>query len=126
MKILLAEDEPSISTIITLALEKLGGHSVVLTENGADALTAFHKDRFDLVLLDSMMPKKDGVTVCKEIKNSNRPDVPVIFLSAKSQERDIRQGLECGAIGYIVKPFDPKTICSQIEGILAGKAQEIS
>ena len=122
MKILLAEDDSNISMIAKITLERIGKHQVTLVANGKDALELASKENFDLILLDGMMPVMDGVTVLKNLKISSLSHIPVIFLSAKSQEADIKEVLELGAIGYIQKPFEPKTLCEQIDQMLAKKA----
>lgn len=121
MKILLAEDDIHISTIAKLALEKLGGHTVTVANNGEDALNLALKGGFDLILLDEMMPKLNGLAVCKRYRSEATTQVPVIFLSAKSQDSDIQQfqGL---AAGYIAKPFEPTEINQQIQALLKGAA----
>ena len=126
MNILLAEDDHSISIVARIALEKMGGHTVTLATDGNMALLEALKSDFDLILLDGMMPGKDGLTVCREVIKI-KPDQKIIFLSAKSQENDIREGLNEGAIGYIPKPFEPKNLCLQINQILEqtfGKSTE--
>lgn len=123
MRILLAEDDSNIVIIAKLALEKLGGHTVTHAADGVKALEIATQENFDLILLDSMMPGKDGLRVCVELKQHYKISTPVIFLSAKSQEADIRQGLSAGAIGYIQKPFDPKNLNTQIANLLSSQQQ---
>lgn len=122
MKILLAEDDLNISMIAKITLEKIGQHQVTTATNGKDALDLALKETFDLIILDGMMPIMDGTAVLKNLKTSNQSHIPVIFLSAKSQESDIKEILELGAIGYIQKPFEPRTLCQQIDQILGRKA----
>lgn len=118
MKILLAEDDPNISTIAKMALEHLGGHTVVHVANGEAALSlALSDDSFDVILLDEMMPKLNGLATCREYQTQCESPKPVIFLSAKSQESDIKEFNELG-LGYIPKPFDPTTLCAQISEII--------
>lgn len=117
MRILLAEDDLNISIIAKITLEKIGKHQVTSVTDGKSALELALKENFDLILLDGMMPLMDGVSVLKQIKNNNIAS-PVIFLSAKSQENDIKEVLELGAVGYIQKPFDPKTLCSLIDDLM--------
>lgn len=116
MKILLAEDDQNISTIAKLTLEKLGGHEVTVVSDGEQALLFALSGQFDLLLLDEMMPKLSGLKVSAELaKRSSMP--PIIFLSAKSQDSDIREFQLRGA-GFIPKPFDPMTLHQQITSIL--------
>ena len=120
MKILLAEDDHNISTIALIALKQLGGHEVVLASDGEEALkSALHED-FDLILLDEMMPKKNGLKVCLEYRQQTRSETPIIFLSAKSQANDIENFKKMGH-GFIPKPFDPTTLCAQIEKLMEVK-----
>ena len=118
MRILLAEDDPNISTITQICLEKMGGHTVVVCDNGESALETALREPFDLIVLDGMMPKKSGVQVASELQAAGLKKTQIIFLSAKTDERDVDEFLQLGA-GHIVKPFDPQTICSEIDRILA-------
>jgi DNA-binding response OmpR family regulator len=115
MRILLAEDDSNIAMIAKITLERIGKHTVVLAYDGKSALDLATKEQFDLILLDGMMPVMDGVTVLKNLKTTHLSTIPVIFLSAKSQESDIKEVMDLGAIGYIQKPFEPKTLCEQID-----------
>jgi DNA-binding response OmpR family regulator len=121
MRVLLAEDDPSISVITKMSLEKLGGHDVTLVTDGESALNAALAGGYDLVLLDEMMPKMNGLSVCREYLARSENPSPVIFLSAKSQESDIREFFEAGG-GYIGKPFDPMTLPAQIQDYMKKKA----
>ena len=121
MKILLAEDDPNISTIAKLTLEHIGKHQVTVVNNGEEALSTALNNNFDLILLDEMMPKLNGLKVCAEYKNQKHSPCPIIFLSAKSQTEDVELFKQQG-LGYIAKPFDPAKLCQLIEQLLAGKA----
>ncbi len=112
----MAEDDMNIATIAKMALEALGGHEVVHVPDGEAAYNMTKKDTFDVVLLDEMMPKMNGLSVCKKLLSEGF-DTPIIFLSAKSQATEISI-LESLASGFIPKPFDPATLASQIEKIL--------
>lgn len=125
MHILLAEDDPNISIIAKLALEKLGGYTVTVVSDGEQALAAALSDAYDLILLDEMMPKMNGLRVCQAYKAQRSMPKPVIFLSAKSQESDIREFFENGA-GFIAKPFDPMRLCAQIEAVMAASARGVA
>src|SRR4051812_25320255 len=101
MKILLAEDDPSVQIICRLTLQKVGGHEVTVVNNGREALERALSETFEIILLDGMMPEMDGFQACRELKA--RPEtasVPVIFLTAKNQEADMKEGLDAGGIGY--------------------------
>ena len=117
MKILLAEDDKNISTIAKMTLENIGKHEVLHVDNGESALEKALNEKFDLILLDEMMPKMNGLKVCEEIKAKNSEHPPVIFLSAKSQSDDIEKFKALGN-GFIAKPFDPMTLCQKINEIL--------
>jgi DNA-binding response OmpR family regulator len=121
MKILLAEDDPNISTIAKLTLEKLGGHEVTVVSDGEQALNVGLRGGFDVILLDEMMPKMNGLKVSVELKARSKNIPPIIFLSAKSQESDIREFEERGT-GFIPKPFDPMKLAQQIDAILKRSA----
>lgn len=116
MKILLAEDDANIATIAKLALEQVGGHQVEVAEDGEKALHKMLNETFDLILLDEMMPKMNGLKVCEEY-NKAGPTTPVIFMSANVQDKNVEKYQGC-AIGFIPKPFDPMTLTRQIETIL--------
>lgn len=124
MKILLAEDDPSIQAIAVLALKRVGGHEVRTVENGLEVLSAVEAEKPDLVLLDVMMPILDGFKTCSKLKESDATrDIPVIFLTARAQIYELQHGMNLGAIGYILKPFDPMTLHLQIEEVLRNHAQ---
>lgn len=119
MKILLADDEPDIQFITRIALED-EGHQVITVDDGQAALERARLESFDVVLLDIMMPRLDGLGACHELKTDPRTrDLPVIFLTARSQEFEVRAGLHMGALGYIIKPFDVFTLASEIQTLLA-------
>ncbi len=121
MRILLAEDDPNISIIAKISLEKLGGFDVTVVSDGEAALNEALTQKYDLILLDEMMPKMNGLRVCQEYKARCPSPKPVIFLSAKSQESDIREFTDNGT-GFIPKPFDPRKLPEQIAALLKGVA----
>jgi|SRR5688572_21011720 two-component system alkaline phosphatase synthesis response regulator PhoP len=122
MKVLLAEDEPDIQFITRLALED-AGCSVVAVADGQAAIESARSQAFDVVLLDVMMPRVDGFTACARLQQDPRTrGLPVIFLTAKSQEDEVQHGLAIGARGYIVKPFDVYNLARHISEILAGRS----
>lgn len=124
MKILLAEDDPSVQAIALLALTRVGKHEVRAVANGQEALEAVATETFDLILLDVMMPIMDGFEACRQLKsNTATKDMPVIFLTAKAQVYEVQHGISVGAVGYILKPFDPMTLHKQIEEVLKSHAQ---
>src|SRR6185503_8619514 len=103
MKVLIAEDFPNTRAGLTEILEA-EGYQVLATQDGKDALRIFAKESPDFVCLDIMMPGMSGYDVCREIRRSDA-GIPVIFISAKSEEIDTVIGLELGADDFIVKPF---------------------
>lgn len=116
MKILLAEDDHNISTIAKLALETVGGHQVEVAADGETALQRMLTEEFDVILLDEMMPKMNGIKVCEEYAKSGRK-APVIFMSANVQDKKVEE-FKGTAIGFIPKPFDPMALAKQVEQIL--------
>lgn len=102
-RILLVEDEESILESIRMNLE-LEGYEVVCCDNGIDALKAFREQRFNLVILDIMLPEMDGLHVCEQIRLDNST-IPVLFLTAKDSTQDKIHGLKKGADDYLTKPF---------------------
>jgi DNA-binding response OmpR family regulator len=121
MRVLLAEDEPDIQLITRLALED-SGCTVVAVGDGQAAIDQAQAQSFDVVLLDVMMPRVDGFTACARLQADQRTHhLPVIFLTAKSQEVEVQHGLAIGARGYIVKPFDVFNLAATISAILAGQ-----
>jgi CheY-like chemotaxis protein len=118
-KILIAEDERDIRDLIAFTLQ-FAGHEVITTSNGEEALQAVRAQKPQLVLLDVRMPRLTGYEVCKEIKADPQTQaIPVIFLSAKGQEAEIRSGLEAGAEQYLLKPFAPDQLIEQVNKVLA-------
>ena len=119
MNILFAEDEPDIQLVARIALED-EGHRVVVVDDGEAAIERALAEPFDVVLLDVMMPRLDGFSACGRLKdNPHTRNIPVIFLTARSQAFDQRDGMRLGAIGYIIKPFDVFTLTSEITALLA-------
>ncbi|MTD45616.1 response regulator [Conexibacter sp. W3-3-2] len=118
-RILLADDERSIQTLLSFALEK-DGYEVVSASNGTEALGLLKEQQFDLVVLDVMMPRVDGLEVCRRIRGGSGPqaEVPIIMLTAKSEEIDKVLGLELGADDYITKPFSLRELSSRVRAAL--------
>ena len=115
MKILIAEDDQYIREGLRDLLEA-EGYQTVLAVDGTEAVAKYHDSTPNLVLLDIMMPGKDGYTVCREIRGHSS-QVPVIFLSAKSEEIDRVIGLELGADDYIMKPFGTREVVARIRAV---------
>ncbi len=115
-KILLCEDDTNLGMVLKNYLE-LNDYDVILERDGRLGLAAFQREKFDICLLDVMMPNMDGFTVAEEIRDIN-PDVPLFFLSAKTMKDDIIQGYRLGADDYITKPFDSEVLLHKIKAIL--------
>jgi DNA-binding response OmpR family regulator len=115
-KILLCEDDPNLGMVLKTNLE-LNDFDVTLERDGRLGLAAFQRERYDLCLLDVMMPNMDGFTLAEEIRNVD-PDIPLFFLSAKTMKEDIIQGYNLGADDYITKPFDFEVLMLKIKAIL--------
>ncbi|MDP9229018.1 MAG: response regulator transcription factor [Actinomycetota bacterium] len=123
-RILLVDDEQAVQTLLTYPLRK-EGYEVVEALDGQQALDRFSEQRFDLVVLDIMLPKLDGIEVCRRLRT--RSQVPIIMLTAKGDEIDKVVGLEMGADDYITKPFSVREFRSRIKaalrrGSMAGRA----
>jgi DNA-binding response OmpR family regulator len=114
-RILLVDDEQSIQTLLSYPLRKDGYH-VTSAQDGNEALQRFTEARFDLVILDLMLPKLDGVEVCRRLRS--RSQVPIIMLTAKGSETDKVAGLEVGADDYITKPFSMREFRSRVKAAL--------
>jgi len=117
-KVLVAEDERDIRELIGHTL-RFAGFETVLATNGVEAIEAVERERPDLILLDVRMPKMTGYEVCEKIKeNPETRNIPVVFLSAKGQESEIKRGIESGAVKYILKPFVPIELIAQIQEVM--------
>jgi DNA-binding response OmpR family regulator len=118
-RILIAEDERDIRDLITFTL-RFAGHDVIPTSNGEEAYRTAIKEKPDLILLDVRMPRMTGYEACKCIKaHTDTNHIPVVFLSAKGQEAEVKSGIEAGAEEYILKPFSPDQLTERIRVILA-------
>jgi len=115
-KILLVEDEKNFASVLKEYL-KMNGFEVELCPNGEEGIQAFKPGKFDLCIVDIMMPKKDGFTLSAEIKALDK-HVPLIFLTARSMREDMIKGYKAGADDYIVKPFDSEVLLFKIRAIL--------
>ena len=117
-KILVCDDEPYILMALTDAVE-MEGYECVTAINGREALQKARETLPDLIMLDIMMPFMDGFEVCRELKaDAATRDIPVIMLTAKSQQVDIQKGKDAGADDYITKPFRPSTLRKKFNEIL--------
>src|SRR4051794_6248375 len=114
-RILLVDDEQAVQKLLTYPLRK-EGYEVVEARDGQEALDRFGEERFDLVVLDIMLPKLDGIEVCRRLRT--RSQVPIIMLTAKGDEIDKIAGLEMGADDYITKPFSVREFRSRVKAAL--------
>jgi DNA-binding response OmpR family regulator len=121
-RILLVDDEQPIQTLLSFPLQR-DGYEVIAASDGEEALSRFSEQPFDLVVLDLMLPKVDGLEVCRRLRASSA--VPIIMLTAKSEEIDKVLGLELGADDYITKPFSMREFRSRVKAALrrAGMAR---
>ena len=126
-KILIVEDDKHISKLVKYNLEKAGFECIV-TVTGEEALEILDKDPIDLIILDIMLPKMDGLQTCKIIKQDKKlSSIPIIMLTAKGEEVDRVVGFELGADDYVVKPFSPRELVLRAKAILKrGVPQEIT
>jgi len=117
-KILVAEDERDIRDLITFTLN-YAGHQVVAVANGEEAVEAALREMPDMILMDVRMPKMTGYEACQKIKsNPIIQHIPIVFLSAKGQEAEIRTGLDAGATEYLLKPFGPMELTARVNELL--------
>jgi DNA-binding response OmpR family regulator len=122
-KVLLVEDDPNLGLILQDYLQLKGKYYVVLATDGEQGFKAFTKERFDICILDVMMPKKDGFTLGKEIRKIN-PDVPIIFATAKAMMEDKSEAFNLGGDDYITKPFRIEELLLRINALLKRAANQ--
>lgn len=119
LTIVLAEDEPDIQLVARISLKR-AGFTVRVVSNGREAMAAIRETEPAALLLDWMMPEMDGPETCRQLKaDPATAHIPVIFLTARSQEAEIQRGLSLGAVGYITKPFDALTLGEQVKQLLS-------
>jgi len=117
-RILLIEDEEDIAALIKLQAE-VSGYKLHVEVDGINGYRAVEREKPDVVILDIMLPGQNGLDVCRKIKsNPDLRDIPVIILTAKSEEFDVVLGLELGADDYVAKPFSPKVLFSRIKAVM--------
>lgn len=125
-KLLIADDEENIREVVREYAE-FEGHEIDEAENGMEAVSLCREKDYDLIILDIMMPKLDGFSACKEIKKTK--DIPIIMMSARSEEYDKLFGFELGIDDYVTKPFSPKELMARVQAVLSrtgGKKKEDS
>jgi DNA-binding response OmpR family regulator len=116
-KILLVEDDPNLGAVLQEFMALKGGFDVVLCKDGEEGLKVFSQQKFDLCILDVMMPKKDGFTLARELKKINQ-NIPIIFATAKSMMEDKIEGFSLGGDDYITKPFNIEELLLRIHALL--------
>jgi DNA-binding response OmpR family regulator len=116
-KILMVEDDPNFGMVLGDFL-RMNGYEVVQAADGSIGLHKFKRERFDLVLLDVMMPQMDGYTLASHISSMNYYQTPLIFITAKEMKEDVLKGYKLGADDYIIKPFDSEVLLMKIEAVL--------
>jgi two-component system, OmpR family, response regulator MtrA len=121
-RVLVVEDDASVREAVTLVLEG-AGFDVDATTDGAEALDAFAPSRWDLVLLDVMLPGADGFEVCRSIRA--RSTVPVVMLTARAETADVVRGLELGADDYVTKPFEPAELTARVRAAVRRSAETV-
>ena len=118
-RVLLAEDDEDIQKVARISLQFRGGWEVSLATNGEECLAMAAKEHPDVILLDCMMPKMDGYETCRRLKQDPvLRHIPVIFLTERAQETEVKKGLLLGALGYLIKPFNPMSLAAEIQQIL--------
>ena len=115
IKIMLVEDDKNLSLILKAFLTTKGYHTI-LCLNGNEALEHFNKERYDFMIVDIMIPGLDGFSLVKEVRKTNS-EIPIVFLTAKSLQSDIKKGFDLGADDYIIKPFNMDELILRIEAI---------
>lgn len=124
-RILVVEDDADIQQLVSYNLIK-SGLNVSCADSGEEALQLLNQEQIDLVILDLMLPDKDGMEVCTIIRE--KPDnsaLPIIMLTAKSEEDDIITGLACGADDYVTKPFSPRILMARVQALLRRKQKKL-
>jgi len=121
-RILLVEDDPNFGTVLKDYLA-LNDYVVTLAKDGLEGLIMFKNDEYDICILDVMMPRKDGFSLAKDIRSTNK-EIPIIFLTAKTMKEDVLKGYQAGADDYLNKPFDSEVLLYKIKAILQRKQSE--
>lgn len=123
-KVLVVEDDLDIQKVVRMSLKVRGVQDVIVASNGEECLALAQDLKPDVILLDVMMPKLDGYETCRRLKQDPQTSsIPVIFLTAKAQQFEMKQGLEVGGLGYLIKPFDPMTLHDEIVALLDRQAE---
>lgn len=116
--ILVADDSTTVVKIVSLAL-RFKGYKVAAANNGKEALDALRRERFDMAIIDLMMPVMDGLELLSTIKkDDNLKDIPVIIFASEDNEESRKKSMELGADSYIAKPFQPQEVIAKVEALL--------
>jgi two-component system response regulator MtrA len=120
MNVLIVDDDPDIRELVAFKLRQMG-YDVLVEKDGEAGLQTAIDQKPSLILLDVMMPKMNGIELCRRLRNDPATSsIPIILITAKAQEIDVERGLAAGADDYIVKPFSPRDLVVRIEAMLAG------
>ena len=119
-KVLIVDDEPNIVTSLNFLMKK-GGFETSVARDGDEALSEVERFQPDLVLLDVMMPKRDGFEVCQKLRAAGHTQLKIILLTAKGRETEVAKGLAVGADAYDTKPFSTRELVDQVNQLLAGE-----
>ena len=120
--VLIVEDDPTTVKLVSLYLNR-DGHKVMAAYNGVDGLRLAREARPDLVVLDLMLPKLDGMEICRVLREEEST-IPIVMLTARVEEEDRLQGLELGADDYVTKPFSPKELAARVRAVLRRTSRE--
>jgi DNA-binding response OmpR family regulator len=118
-RVLIVDDEPNIVVSLQFLMRK-GGFETSVARDGEEALLEVERFRPDLVLLDVMMPRKDGYEVCQQLRSSGWDDLKIVMLTAKGRESEITKGLALGADAYVTKPFSTSDLVDTVTRLLGG------
>jgi two-component system, OmpR family, alkaline phosphatase synthesis response regulator PhoP len=119
-RVLIVDDEPNIVTSLEFIMRKSGFETAV-ARDGQAALDEVERFRPDLVLLDTMMPRRDGYEVCQTLRASGWTDLKIVMLTAKGRDTEVAKGLAVGADSYVTKPFSTRELVEHVTGLLAGE-----
>jgi CheY-like chemotaxis protein len=124
MKVLIIDDDADIRTIARLSLSRLGGMDVVEAAGGAEGVRKAHDNQPDVILLDVMMPAMDGTATLEALRSqASTTETPVIFLTAKIMGTELDRLKQLGATGILTKPFDPRTLPSDVRSLLEARPE---
>jgi two-component system alkaline phosphatase synthesis response regulator PhoP len=118
-RVLIVDDEPNIVTSLQFLMKK-SGYDTSVARDGEAALAEVERFRPDLLLLDAMMPHRDGFEVCQNLRSSGWTDLKIVMLTAKGQQAEVAKGLAVGADAYVTKPFSTRELVDLVQRLLAG------